>query len=219
MDAIEREGKTVDEALEAALRELGLRREQAQIDVLREPSAGFLGMGAKAARVRVARKDAASQVAPDTARACSETRELLKQLLSTMGFGCRLGEPSWDPVQERVRCALEGPDTDRLLAFDGRALEALQFLATLIVGRRLGAPVAVQVDADGYWDKREQEILAQAKRGLDEVLSTGKPSRLAPMDSSMRRLVHRSLMSHPEVETSSEGEGSWRKIVIRPRKR
>ena len=252
MHTIESEGKTIAEAVESALSTLGLRREQVEVLTLQESSSGFLGMGAKPARVRVTQKlrgepsahqpaaRAGSRPAPrresprpaaaagapqacapsvDTAKSCAQTQELLSDLLRLMDFQPKLSTPVWDPVQERVRCSIEGPDADRLLAEDGQALAALQFLVTLIVGRRVGAPVAVQVDASGFWDKREKNILAQAQRGVDEVRSTGRPCRLAPMDPSLRRLVHRSLMNHPDVETASEGEGAWRKIVIRPRKR
>ena len=230
MADIEMEGKTVAEAVDNALRALGMTRDKVEIEVLHEPSAGFLGMGAKPARVRVREKAAAGAAvstpsapprsAPaDTARAQAQTQALLAELLPLMGLDVTLSSAAWDPVQERVNCRVDGPDADKLVAGDARPLESLQFLVTLIVSRKVGEPVAVQVDARGYWSRREQEILSQAERGIAEVKSSGKPYRLQPMDPAMRRLIHRHFMDHPEIQTASEGEGAWRKIVIRPRKR
>jgi spoIIIJ-associated protein len=224
------EGKTVPEAVDSALKALGARRDDVDVEILQEPSGGFLGLGSKPAKVRVfpkngaaraarADRSAAPAAAADTKKACAETDVLVKDLLSLMGYSCSAAPASWDAVQERVRCSVEGADCDRLLAQDGRVLEAFQFLVTLIVSRKAGGPVAVQVDARGYWDKKEKDILALAEKGVAEARATGKAYRLQPMEPALRRLIHRSLMNHPEVETASEGEGAWRKIVIRPRKR
>ena len=218
MKTIETEGKTVEEAVTTGLKLLNLSREQASVEVLQESSAGFLGLGGKPARVKLTEtRGGASSF--DAAAACRETDALLGDLLSLMGFDAKSSPAVWDGVQERVRCCVNGTDAQRLVAGDGRALEALQFLVTLIIGRKTGAPAAVQVDALGYWDKREQSILDLALSGVAAVQSTGKPHRLQPMEPAMRRLIHRHLMDNPDVETSSEGEGAWRKIVIRPRKR
>ena len=302
MDSNESEGKTVAEAVENALRKLGLRRDQVEVQIIQEASSGFLGMGAKPARVKLTEKiwgepSAAGGAAPaaptrkpiggtrpapenpaemrqearpqgrpaprqepkpetrqeprreqprheprreprheprresprpsaivdstpvDTAKACAEAETVLKDLLALMQFAPENLKVSWDGVQERVRVGLDGADAEKLAAGDGRTLESLQFLLTLIVSRKVGGSVAVQVDAMGYWDRREKDILSHAEKGIEQVRATGKPVRLPPMDAPMRRLIHRNLANHPDVETASEGEGSWRKIVIRPRKR
>ena len=86
-----------------------------------------------------------------------------------------------------------------------------------MLSRGGGTPIAVQVDALSYWEKREQSVLDEARRAVETAKATGKPVRMEPMDSSMRRLVHRTLSANPEVTTASEGEGPWRKLVIRPR--
>jgi spoIIIJ-associated protein len=277
MESIESEGKTVAEAVEKALEKLGLRRDQVEVQILQEASSGFIGLGAKPAKVRITeklwgepaatgagkpqmparkpilrdepkaahseqvvrqpvraaapKKEAekpkerhkepaapAAASAVDAKAACASAEQTLKELAGLMGLAELKLETSFDAQQERVKVIADGADAERLIGPEGRTLEALQFLSTLIVGRKVGAPVAVLVDAHGYWDKKEQEILAQARRAASEVKSTRKPVRLQPMEAPMRRLVHRDLAENPDVETSSEGEGSWRKIVIRPRK-
>jgi spoIIIJ-associated protein len=87
-----------------------------------------------------------------------------------------------------------------------------------MVSRGAETPIAVQVDALSYWEKREQAILDEAHKAVTMVKTDGRPYRLEPMDASMRRLIHRTLANNPSVTTASEGEGPWRKIVIRLRK-
>lgn len=124
----------------------------------------------------------------------------------------------WDAEQERVKTNVKTPEADRLIGPGGETLEAMQFLMTLMVSRRLGSPVAVQVDTGDFWQKKENEVLSQALKGIENVRNTGKPFRLQPMEAPMRRLIHKSLANHPDIMTASEGDGPWRKIVLRPRK-
>ncbi len=282
MQPIETEGKTVKDAIDAALRECGLRRDQVEITVIQESSGGFMGIGAKPAKVRLTEKrwgpdsPASAQPAPrpapqsrpsrpapsrtpapaprrqeaprtprpeprpeprheprsarpepapeakpvskaEAAEACSKAEKLVLELLGLMGIAAPTAATSWDADLERVKITIESQDASILVGRDGRVLESLQFLATLILSRAGGTPVAVQVDALSYWEKREQAVLDEARRAIESVKATGKPVRLEPMDASMRRLVHRTFGSSPDVTTASEGEGPWRKLVIRAR--
>ncbi|OGS00513.1 MAG: hypothetical protein A2V88_13550 [Elusimicrobia bacterium RBG_16_66_12] len=154
----------------------------------------------------------------EAAEACAKASDLLTQLLKLMAVAAPTVTASWDADMERVKALVESQDASMLVNRDGRVLESMQFLTTLMLSRTANAPVAVQVDALSYWEKREQAILDQARRAIAEVMATGKPCRLEPMDASMRRLIHRTYASNPDITTSSEGEGPWRKLVIRPRK-
>lgn len=305
MQPIEIEGRTVAEAVEAALKQSGMRRDQVEITVVEEGAAGFLGIGAKPARVRLTEKrwgegpvpppsappkpvsaprparpprpapppprpfiPAPTYVAPpkpapapapapvpapsarresprpsaarderraprereaprpsfkpatpeEAAEACAKTQQLVVELLGLMKIAAPAATASWDSDMERVKVVVESQDASVLVGRDGRVLESVQFLATLMMSRGAAAPIAVQVDALSYWEKREAAILDQARSAIETVKATGKPVRLEPMDSSMRRLIHRSFSASPDVTTGSEGEGTWRKIVIRPRK-
>ncbi len=305
MAPIESEGRTVAEAVEAALLKSGLRRDQVEITVTEEGSTGFMGLGAKPAKVRLTEKRwgpdspapapstaKAPQRAPirnsaprtperaperrperqperrperrpeprqerapeprapkpapaparppqrapeptraprersaapkpisaaESAEACANAQKLVVELLQLMAIAAPTATAVWDADLERVKISVESQDASLLVGRDGRVLESLQFLTTLMLSRGNGVPIAVQVDALSYWEKREQSVLDEARRAVDNVKATGKPVRMEPMDSSMRRLVHRSLSSNPDVSTVSEGEGAWRKLVIRPR--
>jgi len=297
MSPIESEGRTVAEAVEAALRQSGLRRDQVEITVTDEGSTGFMGLGAKPAKVRLTEKrwgpdspapapsaparapqrppirnsaprpaerrperqperrpeprpeprrqerapePRAPQRAAEPARAprperreapstpvsaaeaaeiCAKAQKLVVELLQLMAIAAPAATASWDADLERVKISVESQDASLLVGRDGRVLESLQFLTTLMLSRGGGSPLAVQVDALSYWEKREQAVLAEARLAVETVKATGKPVRMEPMDSSMRRLVHRTLTANADVVTASEGEGPWRKLVIRPRAR
>ncbi len=161
----------------------------------------------------------AAPLTPEQAEAAKNAAiAALNELLPLMKFTDAQIRADWDPQLERVKATVETADSSRLIGREGRTLESLQFLVTLLLTRRLENPVAVWVESAGYWERREKVILDAARLGIEQVRSTGKPFRLEPMDPAMRRLVHRSLAAEPDVMTASEGEGSWRKIVIRPKK-
>ncbi|MBI2387900.1 MAG: hypothetical protein HYV14_18085, partial [Elusimicrobia bacterium] len=157
--------------------------------------------------------------AADAAEACDKAQKLVVELLKLMAIAAPTATAAWDADLERVKISVESQDASLLVGREGRVLESLQFLATLMLSRGGGAPIAVQVDALSYWEKREQAVLDEARRAVETVKATGKPVRMEPMDSSMRRLVHRSFSANPDVTTSSEGEGPWRKLVLRPKAR
>jgi len=298
MKEIEVEGKTVTLAVEKGLSELGLRRDQVEVQVLQEPAPGFLGMGAKPAKVRIREKiwgedehrdsappprraephaDAPSYGSrnpnpirdnspyansapprrrtgvprgrtvessrsprpqqhgghghrpapssksvvppppPDTGKACSEAKTVIEELLPLIQCAPAKITTSWDAEQVRVRAELDSPDAEFLLGQEGKTLEAFQFIVTLTLSRRMQTPVAVLVEVGNYWQTKEEEIMLQVHQAMEVVKRTKQPVRLKPMSAVMRRLVHRTLTNHPEIETVSEGEGIWRKVVLKPR--
>ncbi|MFH2202204.1 MAG: Jag N-terminal domain-containing protein [Elusimicrobiota bacterium] len=271
MKELKVEGKTVTIAVENGLTELGLRRDQVEVEVLSEGSAGFLGIGAKLAEVRLREKiwsegsaEDKPQAKPspqperqaksgsavrreparpaprrndkprpkakprptrkseepqiDSAKACAVTAEVLGEILKL----AQLAKPSvrcaWDEKQSRVMAEVVSDDSPLLVGKGGRTIEALQFLVTVIVGRKTGVPTAIQVETEGYWKKIEDKILDEARSAVEKVKQTGSSYRFDPLEASMRRLIHRTLADHPDVVTASEGEGVWRKVVIKPRR-
>lgn len=277
MKEIKKEGKTVTIAVEKGLEELGLRRDQVEVQVLEEAAAGFLGIGSKPARVHIRekrweeenaapekseRKPAAHTPAPsvrrtpqpkpqprpqpkreapdrgitqgsaastrrqktaaakvDSAKAVAAAESVISEILSLAGVTDAKVKAVWDAEQERVRAEVETEDSGLVIGKGGRTIEALQFLVTVIVGRRVGVPTAVQVDSQGYWKKLESRIISEAESAVKEVQRTGNPFRFEPMAAAMRRLIHRRLADHPDIVTASEGEGSWRKVVLKPRRK
>lgn len=147
--------------------------------------------------------------------ACEVTGELLcKMGIKATGF-----ETGWDAVQERVLISFDTDSSAIIIGKDGQTLASLQYTVTLIVTRKTGDTVNIALDTGNYWKKQDDKIIGEVKRGMNVVRSRGGVYRLPAMDSAHRRFVHKMLENNPDVETYSEGEDRWRKVVLRPRKK
>jgi spoIIIJ-associated protein len=120
----------------------------------------------------------------------------------------------------RLTMTLNCPDpakAERLFGRGGETLEAWEYLFNLALSRLSDEAAVVEFRLDGFEDPKIERIRAEARRAAATVKRTGSAYRLDPMDAPERRLVHQTLAQDPDVETVSEGEGPWRKVVVRPR--
>jgi spoIIIJ-associated protein len=109
---------------------------------------------------------------------------------------------------------------DNLTALIGRraeTLDAFQHIGSLIVGKRIGQWVQLNIDVEGYRSRREKQIRQMASRMADQVAKTGRKAAMEPMPANERRLVHIELRDHPAVTTESTGEDPHRKVIILPK--
>lgn len=107
-----------------------------------------------------------------------------------------------------------GEDLGLLIGRRGETLLSMQYLVNLIVGRRYPGRGGVTVDVEHYRHRREEQVIALARRMADRVKETGAPITLEPMTPSERRLVHIAFADDEEIQTNSVGEGEHRKVVI-----
>jgi spoIIIJ-associated protein len=112
---------------------------------------------------------------------------------------------------------LTGEHLGALTAQRGDGLTALQYVTRLIVARELGHPLPVVVDAEGFRERREQQLRRMARRAALQVMEHGRTVALEPMSAADRRIVHLELRGHDEVYTESVGTGNHRKVTIIPR--
>ncbi len=202
-------GRTVEEAIEAALRASGLSREEVEIEVLDEGARGFLGLGGREARVRVVPR-------PKGATEADRAREIASTLLRYLGLeatvSARMGG-------DGVAVEVEGEELSALIGRHGRGLQAFETILGLLLSRDLGRAVPVAVDAAGYRERRRSALVAMAQRAAQRALREGRAVHLPPMEAKERRIVHTALASHPEVTTHSEGEGKDRHVVVEPKRK
>jgi len=211
--------KTVEEATELALREVQLNRDQVDIEILDEGSAGLFGLGAREARVRVRPKQAAAV----EAEVASIAKEVLEKLLAGMKVQAMVtvstqkeeGVPGPAPVVLDVN----GEDLGILIGRRGETLSSLQYVVNLMVSRRIKSYAGVTVDVEGYKERRREALRSLAQRVAERVRSTGRSVTLEPMPAAERRIVHLALRDNPEVTTQSIGEGENRKVAISPKKK
>ena len=148
-------------------------------------------------------------------------RELVEELLQKMGVRAkvtsRISKPDEQHGKSSVWVDIRGDDLSFLIGPRSETLNALQYIASLIVSNELGKPVSLVVDVEGYRVRRAQQIRQIAQRMADQAVKTGRRQMLEPMPASERRLVHIELRSNPLVTTESVGEEPRRKVTIIPK--
>ena len=210
MKSIEMTAKTVEEAIEIALKELDVDRVEVEIDVISRGKAGILGIGSELASVRVTKVDGTSDV-------LDSANEVIKNLLSHMDVDVVVNlkeadnEETGGPIFE-----IEGDDSGLLIGRKGETLRSLQFLTRFIVGRQTGERANISLDVEGYDERRKQSLANLANRVAQRVVKTGRSIELEPMSARERRLVHVALAENSEVYTESSGEGRDRRVVVIP---
>lgn len=214
MERLEISGKTVEEATERALQQLGVSREQVEVEVLSKGKSGILGLGSEEARIAVTLKSAPVVPAPQVAELAKET---LDTLLGHMGLSAVV--EARQPVQAEegapaVTLDITGNDLGILIGRRGETLSSLQYVLNLMVSRRIKAHAGVNVDVEGYKERRTEALRALAQRMAERVRETGRSVTLEPMPPSERRIVHLALKDMPDVTTYSVGEGEARKVSI-----
>lgn len=202
MEVLEKKGKSVDEAIKAALDELGCEIGDVVIEIVEEPSKGLLGLVKKPAVVRVTLRDKPEE----------EVRSVLEELLNKMKINYQINKVEWE--DSRVRINIVGKDMGLLIGRKGETLNSLQFIVGLIVNRGRQEKIRVVLDVEDYRKKKEESLEALALRLSDRVKKTRKNVVMRPMSSQERRIVHTTLQGDPQVTTYSMGDEPNRKVVI-----
>ncbi|NPV69999.1 MAG: protein jag [Firmicutes bacterium] len=202
MRSVEKRGRTVEEAIILALEELGTDREKVTVEVLEEGAKGLFGLlGSKEARVRVTEK--------------AQKVEFVRKFLEEIGEALKVKVfVKVSESEDHVFAEVVGAEAGMLIGRHGQALDSLQYLVNLAASKASDDGRRVIVDVEGYRKRREEAVKKLAARMADRVRRTGKPVALEPMSSHERRIVHLALQDDPNVETHSEGEEPYRKIII-----
>jgi spoIIIJ-associated protein len=104
-----------------------------------------------------------------------------------------------------------------LIGRHAETLNALQYIASLIISKEIGRSIPLVVDVEGYRARRESQLRQLARRMAEQAVRTGRRQVLEPMPANERRIVHIELRDHSEVTTESVGEEPRRKITIIPK--
>jgi spoIIIJ-associated protein len=211
-------GTTVEEAVEAALAELGVSDQEARIEVLQEPKGGFLGVGGHEAIVRARVRAGHEEVDMDALEEQADTAaDFVDELLSRMDIDA-VAEPNL--VGDHMYVDIVGEDEDDmalLIGRQGQTLDAIQELTRMVVGRRLDERSRIIVDVEDYRKRREDRLVQRAQEVARKVQNAGGEEELDPMNPYERKLVHDAVAEIGGLETSSRGEEPNRRVVIRKR--
>ena len=208
MESLEKSAKTVDEAVTDALVELGLTSDQVDVEILDEGSKGLLGLfGSKLARVRVTKKVNLKDIAEN----------FLSNLLKAMDISSEIMLTEED--KNTLSINLEGEEMGVLIGKRGQTLDAVQYLTSLVVNKYSDHYVRIKMDTEDYRNRRRKTLESLANNLAMKVKKTGKKFTLEPMSSNERRIVHSTLQKYKFIETYSEGEEPFRRVIIVPKRR
>ena len=205
MTVLEEEGRTPEEAVEVGLQKLFLAREYVLVETLDEGTKGFIGLGGRQARVRLTVTPAGERLLLG--------RRTLEEFLRLMGADAKVQAHEAHGI---LQLGISGADAGILIGRHGQTIESINFLVGRILSRQLGERIHIQVDVEGYLDRRRQLLEERALRLADQVKSTGEPVTLEPMSSVDRRTIHLVLQRDTRVRTESLGEGPLRRLIITP---
>lgn len=236
MKHIEISARTVAEAIQLALAQLGKDRDEVAIEVLEA------GGDDEEALVRVTvvddeddedgdADDAGAAGAPIVAAEGQVVdqiaRHILEDLLERMEIEAfvtavrsTVPGPRGDP-EETITLHVEGADEEAMSLLIGRrgeTLRSLQFMVNLLVSRKVQKWPQIIVDVGNYRQRRQESLEGLARRMAERVRQSGRPLTLEPMGAYERRIVHLALREDPTIYTESMGEGENRKVVIYPAK-
>jgi spoIIIJ-associated protein len=229
MKSVETEGKTIEEAIAKACEKLDASREDLEIDILANGSAGFLGLvGGKKAQIRATLKKAPS-APPErgveegsstthlpgdfTAKHGKKTLEDLLRLLE-LETSIDLQEES-----EHILLNIKGDGSGLLIGRKGQTLDALEYLVNKIVQRDAPGGKRIIVDTENYRSRREESLIHLAQRLGERAKKLGRPVTISPMSAHDRRIIHLALQNDQTLRTRSTGGGLYRRLVITPEKK
>jgi len=203
MNIVEKSAKSIDEAVEQALKELGLKPEQVEVEVLEQPAKALFGfIGGRQAKVRVT----ARQIDP-----VEVANDFLKQIFTTMKISVSVEKIT---AEDHVLFNLRGNDLGVLIGKHGQTLDALQYLVNLAANRDSVERVRILLDVEDYRKRRADTLTQLALRLADKVKRRGEKVVLEPMSSHERKIIHMALQNDHRIATYSEGEDPFRKVVI-----
>jgi len=210
MKEIEVSAKTVDEAIQTALEQLGVDEDQVEVVVLRKGRSGVLGMGTEEAKIKV--KLLSEAKGKD--EVASIATEILETLIKAMGISAEVCVTQAPTEEQPMALDIEGDDLGILIGRRGQSLASLQYVVRLIVAEKMKMWVPINVDVAGYKKRRYESLRGLALRLAEQVKSNRRLITLEPMPADERRIIHLALADHPDVDTESTGEGEGRKVAI-----
>jgi spoIIIJ-associated protein len=218
-ERVEGEGETVGEAKWSAMKQLeqrypGLAVEHVEFEVLEERAGdGDQGYARVAASADLGAWRASEREFDWPDEPPERVREIVKRVVAYLGLRASVDV---EETVDELRVSVSGADLGLLIGKHGQTIDAVQFLCSQAAFRGYEQRKPVTVDAGGYRERRDAMLQRQADRGVVDALRYGRAVELDSMTATERKAVHSYLKDRPEVETHSEGDEPFRRIVITP---
>lgn len=195
--------KTVNEALTNAVVQLETTSDKLEYEVLEKESSGLLGLFSKPARIRARVQSSLQDIASD----------FLNQVFQAMDITAEI-QIDLDEVENVMNIDMSGNEMGILIGKRGITLDSLQYLVSLVVNRNTENYVKIKLDTENYRERRKETLENLAHNLAHKVKRTHRSVSLEPMNPYERRVIHSALQKDKYVETHSEGDEPYRKVVI-----
>ncbi len=245
---LEFEEKNVEIAVDKACKELNVQKEALVYEVLSYGSTGIFGLvGSKKARIRVTLPEEDAQIIEEndvenlqaetleenntvfaekdtvgeseasiSEEAVEVSRQALQRIIDTITTDAAIIE---EKDSSHILFDIKGGNAAVLIGKRGQTLEAIQYIIEKIANKGNNQRIRVQVDVEGYLKTRQTNLEKLATRLAEKAVRTGKPMTIGQMNAHDRRIVHLTLKNDSGVRTQSLGNGTYRKLMIYPRKK
>jgi len=227
------EGKTSTEAIEKGLKELRLRKEEVEINILKDEKRSFFSiLDPRIVKVEIIKKEKTANkekkeeiVKKEKKEMSVEAIEKAKENISQF-LNIFLKQISKEQLEFKISndeyyiiVEINGENTNSLIGYRGETLNALQTLLSSIANKEIEEKVRVILDISGYKNKRKKVLEELADKISKTVIKTGKKVTLEPMPAYERKIIHSRLQNNKKVITESVGEEPHRKIVVELKKK
>jgi len=201
--SIEVQGRTEDEAIETALEQLGMSRDDVSVEIVEQARTGFLGLKNNPAVVKVlyeAKEERTEQV-----------KDFLTGLFDRMDIDVSLDITEEDGA---IGVILTGKDPGALIGRRGETLDAIQHLTNYVINRSVSGRVRINLDAENYRQRRNEALENLASKTAGKVMKYRRNMTLDPMNAYERHVIHSALQEHEHVTTFSVGSEPNRRVVV-----
>jgi len=223
------EGKTSTEAIEKGLKELKLRKEDVEINILKDEKRSFFSiLDPRVVKVEIIKKERIEKKENKEIKVKKEKRAMtteaieraksnisefleifLKQISKEEKLNFKISNDEY-----YITVEILGENTNALIGYRGETLNAIQTLLSSIANKDIEEKVRVILDISGYKDKRKKVLEELADKISKTVVRTGKKVTLEPMPAYERKIIHSRLQNNKKVTTESVGEEPHRKIIV-----
>lgn len=222
------EGKTEKEAIEIAANELGLQRDQFDVEILESQKKTLFKNGyvkicvhtldeaqpstlsEHGSSFAVASKISVNPVPQDEFE--EKMVDFVKNVIEKMGYEVKVELVFRE--EKKIGIKLDSQNSSILIGRKGKNLDALQLLANIYAGRLGHEEIRVILDTENYRIRREESLVRLAYTTADKVHTSHKSILLEPMNPFERRLIHTTLNDIPDIDTKSEGEGLYKQVRV-----
>lgn len=211
------EGKTEQEAIDMAISELGLERDDFDVEIIDQHKKTLFKRGSVKIRVHIPEPVSEETYSNEVLLSESENEEkileFIQNLITKMGYECKVNINFRKDL--KLGFNIDSPNSSIIIGRKGKNLDAIQLLAN-VYAAKLDEDYKIIIDSEDYRMRHEEYIVRNAFKNAEYVRKTGKSKLLEPMNPFERRLIHTALNDFNGVETKSEGDGLYKQVRIIP---